>query len=235
MSESLPLPASNISGFVPGMFHSTFDAPAVPAKGRGHAVTMEWLAVAERVAQVVDLDVTAHAKGAMLRRRGVPAATNLLALVLMYGPGGMSLRQVADRAASADIAHVSEPALLRRLLNASAWLELVVDQLLIERLLTLSGDSLADDGMGLNLRSYAVWQHAAQSAKHFLVDFIPWSDDSFNEAQEHWLLCARWNFVASTIQDGPMFRSEPTGVAPSTLERMRMLAHLLVALLPTEA
>lgn len=232
MSESLPLPASNISSFVPGMFQSTFEAPAVPAKGRGHTVTIEWLAVAERIAQVVDLEGTANTKGAMVRRRGVPAATNLLALALMFGPGGMPLRQVAERAASADVAHLSEPALMRRLLSASTWMEHVVDQLLIERLLTLSGDSMDSK---LTLRSFAVWQHAAQSAKHFLMDFIPWADDSFNEAQEHWLLCARWNFVASTIQDGPMFRSEQATVAPSSLERIRLLAHLLVALLPAEA
>lgn len=233
MSESLPLSVS--AGFVPDLNSVVSDVPVTRGKGRGHAVTLEWLAIAERIGQIVDLDASAHAKGAMLRRRGVPTATNLLALALMYGPGAMPLRQVAERALAADIAHVSEPALLRRLMNATAWLEHVVDTLLIERLLTLdSASDTAEGTTGMSLRSYAIWQHAAQSAKHFLIDFVPWSDECFNDAQEHWLLCARWNFVTSTIQDGPMFRAEPAGLAPSTLERTRMLAHLLVALLPSD-
>jgi hypothetical protein len=203
------------------------------------ADTAKWLRVAERVGHYVDLDSTALADGAMLRRRGVPTATALLGLALFYGPGGMSLRQAADRAEQLGIAHVSETALLRRLINAAGWLEEVVERLTIEQLLRLATPAEATNsaprpGLDLNLRSYAAWQRAAQEAKHFLLDFLPWQEDSFNAAQEQWLLCARWNFVASTIQDGPLTRDAGRGIE-HTLERVRVLAHVIVALLPESA
>jgi hypothetical protein len=101
---------------------------------RSDEATQDWFAAAQRIGRDVDLDTSAHTLGAMLRRRGVPAATNLLCLALMYGPGRMPLRMIAERADAHGIAHVSEPALLRRLCNAADWLTHVADQMMANRL-----------------------------------------------------------------------------------------------------
>jgi len=113
-------------------------------QSRSDEATQDWFAAAERIGRDVDLDTSAHTLGAMLRRRGVPAATNLLCLALMYGPGRMPLRMITERAEAHGIAHVSEPALLRRLCNASVWLEHVADQMIGNRLGELVEPSSTD-------------------------------------------------------------------------------------------
>jgi hypothetical protein len=213
---------------------------------RPRDVTTEWLAVADRVAQHVDLDSTAHAQGAMVRRRGVPSATNLLCLAFLYGPGRMPLRLIVERAASLGIANVSEPALLRRLLNASPWLEHLADTLIIDRL-----DEIAEadhptrpsrlgtftprpieTAMSQPLHERRTRQ--IDAAKTFFLDFHPWPDSLYSDSQIHWLMCVRWMFVTATIKDGPITRGDTDLKPTSALERSRLMAHLVNALVAPE-
>ncbi len=202
---------------------------------RSDEATQDWLAAARRVALDVDLDASAHSHGAMLRRRGVPTATNLLCLALMHGPGRMPLRMITERAEAHGIARVSEPALLRRLSNAAAWLEHVVDTVLALRLAESMGDGAGHDGATMPvLRSHALQERLAlqsAAARAFIVQFAPWPADLFSDAQIHWLLCVRWNFVSANLRDTQVARHENDGTDGSSLDRCRLNACLLAALI----
>ncbi len=206
---------------------------------RAHEATMDWFAVADRIGQHVDLDATAYANGAMVRRRGVPSATNLLCLALLYGPGRMPLRLIVERSAALGIAQVSEPALLRRLLNAAPWLEFLADAMIIDRL-----DELADDGlhagpprpidMMLSQTSHERRQRQIAGAKSFFLDFNPWPNALYTDDQIQWLMSTRWLFVTATIKDGQINRAELDGRPTSALEHSRQMAHLVGALASPE-
>jgi hypothetical protein len=183
--------------------------------------------VAERVGELVELDVSAHAHGAMLRRRGVPTATKLLCLTLLYGPGRMPLRMIAENAARLDIAHVSEPALLRRMANAAPWLAHVADHMLRHGMDRHAEQQPMTDWPGASREQADRRRHEVDMARAFIVDFAPWPVDAFNEQQVHWLLCVRWNYVAATLKEGSHLR--PVDEDPSPMERTRRLAHLIAA------
>jgi hypothetical protein len=233
----------------PFMRQALRNGPDATQPSRPHEATLDWLATAERVGRHVDLDASAHALGAMLRRRGVPSATNLLCLAFLYGPGRMPLRLIAERAASFDIAHVSEPALLRRLLNAGHWLEHVASSLIQEQLLRAakpqSPDPVSETSpvapIRLPVDPYSIMSEQdnltrqVEAARRFVVDFVPWPEDMFTDAQVHWLLCVRWTFVASTIKDGAANRADADPQSGPTLERTRMMAHLIAACISREA
>ena len=195
-----------------------------------------WLALSERIGQLVDLDATALESGAFQRRRGVPTAGNLLALALMHGPGLLTLPRVVEHAEAFGIARLSEQALLRRLVHASSWLEVVVEQLLIEQLLTRSSTTTRREPSEFQaaLRPYETWRRAARTARHFIDDLMPWPANAFNEAQAHWLMCVRWSFVAATVRQG---QSMPgcTANGSSLVQRVRRTAHLIAALAPDGA
>jgi hypothetical protein len=212
---------------------------------RAHEVTLDWFAVADRIGQHVDLDATAYANGAMVRRRGVPSAVNLLCLALLYGPGRMPLRLIAERSAALGIANVSEPALLRRLLNAAPWLEFLADALIIDRLDELAEADRSASGQFpaashrstdilLSQMSHERRNRQIAASKDFFLDFSPWPDELFSDSQIHWLMSTRWLFVTATIKDGPITRSEVDGKPFNALERSRLMAHLVNALASPE-
>jgi hypothetical protein len=223
--------ANATAAFLPNAPHAKVNLP----RHRAHDITLDWFAVADRIGQHVDLDATAYANGAMVRRRGVPSATNLLCLALLYGPGRMPLRLIAERSAALGIAQVSEPALLRRLLNAAPWLEHLADAMIIDRLDEMDE---ADRNAGaepptpmhrsaemlLSQASHERRNHQISAAKGFFVDFTPWPEHLFSDSQIQWLMSTRWLFVTATIKDGPF----------SALERSRMMAHLVNALASPE-
>ena len=95
----------------------------------------------------VDLDASAYTHQALLRKRGVRSAADLLHLALLYGPGRMSLRSVAAHATEAGIADLCDVSLLGRLRNAGGFLAHVLDKLLAER----RGDQPTDGRLQLNL------------------------------------------------------------------------------------
>jgi hypothetical protein len=229
----------------PSFIRSTSGAAIEFPRHRAHEVTLDWFAVADRIGQHVDLDATAYANGAMVRRRGVPSAVNLLCLALLYGPGRMPLRLIAERSAALGIANVSEPALLRRLLNAAPWLEHLADAMIIDRLDELAeADRNADakptaqthrsTDLLLSQLSHERRNRQITAAKDFFLDFNPWPDELFSDSQIHWLMSTRWLFVTATIKDGPITRSEIDGKPFNALERSRLMAHLVNALASPE-
>ncbi len=54
-----------------------------------------WPSVVGHISFLIDLEASARTHKALLRRRGVRSAADLLHLALLYGPGGLSLRGVA--------------------------------------------------------------------------------------------------------------------------------------------
>ena len=79
-----------------------------------------------------DVEATARSRGAFGRARAVQDAETLLRLALAYGGYGMSLRECCAWASAAGVAQLSDPALLKRLRKASAWLGDLVAALLAE-------------------------------------------------------------------------------------------------------
>ena len=53
-----------------------------------------WPGIVSQLPSLIDLETSARETGALIRRRGVRSAADLLDLALLYGPGGMSLRSV---------------------------------------------------------------------------------------------------------------------------------------------
>lgn len=249
--------AASDPGLPPGRMQD--ERPFERSRGEGPAYTSrsdaavrEWFAAAGRIGQEIDLDISAHSHGAMVRRRGVPAATNLLCLALLYGPGRMPLRLIAERADALSIAHVSEPALLRRLTNAADWLTHLCDALIAARLqpsteadrtepsswhARMAGNAQIMPGHGTPLLSLPLTpqpqdrlQRQAMAARAFIVDFVPWPADLFSDTHVHWLLCVRWTFMSSTLRDPAHPRGGET-VTLSGLDRSRMMAHLIAAVI----
>src|ERR687893_1695 len=89
-----------------------------------------WPDLVAAVSAVIDLDATARASGALVRRRGVRSAATLLRLALAYGPGGLSLRSAATRAGVHGLADLSDTAGVKRLRKAADWLGEIAGALL---------------------------------------------------------------------------------------------------------
>lgn len=79
------------------------------------------------------LEKTARSWGAIRRVRAVDSAATLLRLALVYGFCGYSLRQTAAWAAAAEVACLSDVALLKRLRKMSEWLGYLLGAKLAER------------------------------------------------------------------------------------------------------
>jgi Transposase DDE domain len=69
---------------------------------------------------------------ALLRKREVKRAGDLLRLALMYGPGGHSLRMAAALAEAAAVARLSDVALMKRVSGAADWLEALCNDRLLQ-------------------------------------------------------------------------------------------------------
>lgn len=92
-----------------------------------------WPSIVSRIAGLVDLEASARCHGALLRRRGVRSAADLLHLALLYGPGGLSLRSAASLAAELGIAELCDVSLLDRLRRSGPWLAAILEQLLADK------------------------------------------------------------------------------------------------------
>lgn len=79
------------------------------------------------------LEDTARSWGAIQRKRAVDQASTLLRLALVYGFCGYSLRQTAAWAEAAEVASLSDVALLNRLRKAPDWLGHLLALKLAER------------------------------------------------------------------------------------------------------
>ncbi len=93
-----------------------------------------WKQLLSRLGSAEDLEASAKASGALLRRREIKSAEDLLRLALAYGPCGMSLRGVAAWAQTMRLGDLSDVAALKRLRGCADWLEQIVGNLLAQRL-----------------------------------------------------------------------------------------------------
>ena len=107
----------------------------------------QWPSVIGQMSSLMDLDASARLHGALVRKRGVGNAADLLHLGLLYGPGGLSLRAVAGHATEAGIADLCDVSLLDRLRNAGAFFADVLDHVLVDR----RGEAACEGRAGLSL------------------------------------------------------------------------------------
>ena len=100
-----------------------------------------WRQLLSRLGSTEELEASAKASGALIRRREIKSAEDLLRLGLAYGPCGMSLRGVAAWAQTIGLGELSDVAALNRLRGSAVWLQEIVGGLLARR---LSGSSVAE-------------------------------------------------------------------------------------------
>jgi hypothetical protein len=93
-----------------------------------------WKQLLGRFGPLSELEASAKATGALVRRREIKSAEDLLRLALAYGPCGMSLRGVAAWAQTMGLGELSDVAALKRLRSSAGWLEQLVGGLLTRRL-----------------------------------------------------------------------------------------------------
>ena len=77
-----------------------------------------------------DLDESAEETGALVRRKGVDSAANLLRIILTYGVTDMSLKAVAAWASSTKLGELSSVALFYRVRGARDWLARLISTML---------------------------------------------------------------------------------------------------------
>ena len=92
-----------------------------------------WDARIVQLGQVVDLEASARACGALRRRRQVRSAAGLLRLCLAYVLGRLSLRTLSAWAAAQGWAAMSDVAILNRLRASADWLGMIAGALLAVR------------------------------------------------------------------------------------------------------
>ncbi len=90
----------------------------------------QWPDLVAVVSAAIDLEATARASGALVRRRAIRSAEMLLRLALAYGPGGLSLRMAAAWAGISGLADLSDTAVMNRLRKAADWLGEIAGALL---------------------------------------------------------------------------------------------------------
>jgi hypothetical protein len=90
----------------------------------------DWASLEAGLSRRLDLEGTAAASRALVRRRGIDRAATLLRLALAYGGTDLSLRGTALWAEAAGVADLSDVALMYRLQGAEAWLAGLVQALL---------------------------------------------------------------------------------------------------------
>jgi Transposase DDE domain len=82
----------------------------------------DWGAIVARLGGEESLAASAREYGAFTRAREVRSASDLLRLAFRYGPGGLSLRSLASTASADGVCHLSDVALLKRLIGTKDWL-----------------------------------------------------------------------------------------------------------------
>jgi len=152
--------------------------------GTNDSIETEWPALISRLSQSLDLDATARATGALVRRRNVGDAATLLRLALAYGPGAMSLRSAAAWAGVNDVASLSDVALLKRLRGAADWLGDIAGALLQNacaksaaptgrRLRVVDGSSISRPGSaGTDWRLHATYEPALARFTHLEISDV---------------------------------------------------------------
>lgn len=95
-------------------------------------VEKEWQNLLKRLPENLNLDKTAYDNGALIRKRKVKSAKDLLRLIFGYSLGKLSLRSTAGWAASIKVADISDVALLGRFKKSRKWLKAILSAILTE-------------------------------------------------------------------------------------------------------
>lgn len=93
-------------------------------------VNEDWTGVVARLGGAERLDASARETKALVRRREISNAVDLLRLILAYCLSEMGLRSTAAWAASVGLVDISNVALLKRLRKCGDWLAMLVGQVL---------------------------------------------------------------------------------------------------------
>ena len=93
-------------------------------------VDEQWSAVLQMLPENLDLEAMAKETKALVRKREVKKATDLLRLVLAYAVCDWSLRLVGVWCAVLQLAHLSDTAILNRLQHCPTWLGQIIAQLI---------------------------------------------------------------------------------------------------------
>lgn len=109
----------------------------------------DWPWVVSRLGEAIDIEGSVRASGVLRRRRQIRSGSDLLRLVLAYGPGGQSLRETAAWAELQQLASLSDVGLMYRLRDAADWFGHVASGLLARR---AAEPLAASSGLGLRLR-----------------------------------------------------------------------------------
>ena len=96
-------------------------------------IEKEWEGLLKRLSKSLDLEKTAYENGALIRKRKVKSASDLLRLIFGYSLGKLSLRSTAGWAASIKVADLSDVALLGRFKKSRTWLKAILSAILTER------------------------------------------------------------------------------------------------------
>ena len=83
---------------------------------------VQWPYLLSYLAPGLDLDASSRDCGALIRRREIASADQLLRLALVYGFCGLSLRQTGAWAEVLGVGRLSDVAVLKRLRKAAPWL-----------------------------------------------------------------------------------------------------------------
>src|SRR4051812_39480260 len=143
-----------------------------------------WQQLVQRLPAAAFSIEAARAFGALLRRREVRTPEQLLRVILAYGPGAMSLREVSAWLAAAGIAKLSDVGVLKRLRSAADWLAHLVAEMLAERarvgrsegrpdhwLRLIDGTVVGGPGSGEKWRLHLTYDLARQRLSH--VELTP--------------------------------------------------------------
>lgn len=97
------------------------------------ASDLAWGDLVGRLDGIVDLEGSARSSGALLRRRLIRSADDLLRLCFAYVLGPLSLRGVSGWSTQTGLADLSDVAVLKRLRNSADWLGHLVSRVLAAR------------------------------------------------------------------------------------------------------
>lgn len=95
-------------------------------------VEFQWPYLMAFLGGVARVNVLAEQTGAFTRARKIESPEVLLRLILMWAVAGRSLMDTAAMAAEADLADVSDVALVKRFAKAGDWLAALVSDLLVD-------------------------------------------------------------------------------------------------------
>jgi hypothetical protein len=98
------------------------------------ALEADWQHLLEWFGPASSLEASAKRCKALVRRREIRSAEDLLRMALAYGPCQMSLRTVAAWASAQGIGELSDVAVLKRLRASADWLEELVGEVLSRQL-----------------------------------------------------------------------------------------------------